>query len=74
MANTARDTRTPRVEEVIPSALSDEEARTAVLDYIRNHPGADACDIAEALRLPMRRAFAIADALIAEGEIGVAEE
>lgn len=63
-----------RVEQVVPSSLTDEEAREAVLQFIEEHPGADACDIADALSLPMRRAFAIADALIDEGEIEVAEE
>ena len=61
------------VAEVVPADLSDREAREAVMAFVERHPGADACDIADALDLPMRRAFAIADALIDEGKIEVAE-
>jgi len=74
VANIAEGTRGLSAEEVAACKLTDEQARSAVQDYVRLNPGADACDIAEALRMPMRRAFAIADALIAEGKIEVAEE
>jgi len=60
-----------RVEEVIPCEMSDEEARDAVLHFVRSHIGADACDVADALNLPMRRAFAIVDALIEAGKLEV---
>lgn len=74
MAKTAEEASNSHVEEVTPQSLSDEQAREAVLAYIDRNPGADASESAEALRLPMRRTFAIADALIAEGKIEVAEE
>lgn len=60
-----------RIEEVIPSAMSDEEAQDAVLQFVQSHTGADACDIADALNLPIRRAFTIVDALIEAGKLEV---
>ena len=45
------------------------EREEAILAYIREHPGAYAPDIANALDLPMRHVFAACDALMAEGAI-----
>ena len=58
-----------QVETVTPWQCTDAEAAVAVRDYITAHPGADATDVAEALRLPIRRAFEVCDALVASGEI-----
>lgn len=57
------------METVTPWQCTDAEATVAVRDYIAAHPGAYATDVADALRLPIRRAFEIADALVASGEI-----
>lgn len=57
------------VEEVASAQLTDEEARDAVLHFVKSHPGAYASDVADALSLPIRRAFAVVDALISEGKI-----
>jgi DNA-binding IclR family transcriptional regulator len=51
--------------------MSDEEAQDAVLQFVQSHTGADACDIADALNLPIRRAFTIVDALIEAGKLEV---
>lgn len=63
-----------RVDEVAAADLTDEEARDAVLQFIRQNPASYVSDVAAALNLPIRRAFAIADALIDEGKIEVPEE
>ena len=57
------------METVTPWQCTDAEAAVAVRDYIAAHPGAYASDVADALRLPIRRAFEIADALVVSGEI-----
>jgi len=57
------------METVTPWQCTDAEAAVAVRDYITAHPGAYATDVADALRLPILRAFEICDALVASGEI-----
>lgn len=57
------------METVTPWQCTDEEGKAAVLAYIAAHPGAYATDVAEALHLPIRRAFEVCDALVASGEI-----
>ena len=57
------------METVTPWQCTDEEGKAAVLAYITEHPGADTSDVAEALHLPIKRAFEFTDALVASGEI-----
>lgn len=57
------------METVTPWQCTDAEAKVAVRDYIAAHPGAYATDVADALRLPIRRAFEVCDALVASDEI-----
>lgn len=48
---------------------STKHIKDAVLDFITDNPYSDACDIAFALHIPIGQAFAVADALMAEGKI-----
>jgi hypothetical protein len=56
---------------IIPRDISDEQALAELRAYVTANPGVDASAAAEALRLPIRRTFALADRLIAEGTLEV---
>jgi len=49
---------------VLPALVCDRDSsltqvQTEVADYVDNHPGADECDIAQALRLPLLQVYHI---------------
>jgi len=58
-----------KVELVTPWQCTDEEAKAAILTFFEQHPGADPCDAAEFLHLPVLRVCEITDVLAAEGKL-----
>lgn len=63
----AEEVREAKVIVVKPWSL--KKAKSAILDYLKGHPGTYVSDIAEALQMDLDVAFRAVDALAREGKI-----